>query len=1228
MKKYIKINLFFFLLLIITSTYSKLKTTNIFNTINQLQEYAASHEEYPDIDNANWLRPQYTSFHTKNRPSWATKILQFLRLKKQPLWTAKQFKTIIKNVTRYRENNAHRGRFVKRIHPKPKAKFIVWGHLFGAFHSLVRCLDYLHKKNIIDKDLTIIKKDHFIVFNGDAINISPYILETLTIILKLMEKNPQQVIYIRGKHEDKEYWLNYGLTEELKIKAAHVSAEAIPLQSLINKFFNTLPLALYLTADSKDSLKAVRISVHDRNYEELNESKLKKLFEEKHSKRPNIFNLRQAKQEDTPNVQVDVIVKSANNKTTPPKGLKSIKTGKGKMSFVLFSSPTKPHRAMYNFFFDAFSIIDIKKHFDNWTITLFNQDVRKKQGFTKQETYNLVSGNIISQEGGADSNIQRKAKKLEKQLKACKKTLKEKQEQLKKTKKTPHAPQAKPTPIKPGTPEQETVTGELNVGTTLDLTSPLSILGKQIKRILNDIIDNTNDAGGINGTTINLTILQDNYNPAKARKNIKELLEKFDTSVILAPLGGPTTYAYIDLIKNKKLAVLFPITTDSKLRKSNLKGLINFGPGYKTIEKFAFNYAVENLHARKFAFFYQNDLAGTMIPQLTKNLSPENYISVPYKRGPLRLRQKALKIKKFIPDVLFLWSSPAAAKTLIKQIGPMNLRNTTIISYRLGSKKFKMFLKENNILWQHIGIENVPNPDTSDLELVKEYRNTIAKGFLDTYSLEAYIVTKLFLGLLKEIKGTITKEKILTTAQNIKNYDFKGIPLHFEPQTRQLSNAVWLDKGQETWEKIILKTSKPKAPEKEPKPIIKKKAKPTIEKKQKPKPVTQQTPAKKPKAIKKPRPIKKQTPVKEKKEIIIGTTQDTTGLNREYCKKVIKTMNTCFRNVNRQGGINGKKIKLIVQDDDYKPKKARKNIINFINRGIDIIFSPHGGPTTESFLDLIKQRKIAVIFPDTGAPSLYNPNFKYMIHAYPSYDELSIIAIKFLIQKKNAQKIAICYPDNIATGTAKKIAIEKNKMNKDDYILVTYRTGTASFTKQGEQIRDFAPDAIDMAALTEPAVKILKGVGVTNLMNIPILTNLEGGEKFIRFINQNDLASNWINIEYTPNPFESQMEIMKNYRRDMGSQAITTEGAQTYIKTQIFIELLKKIKGPITKEKIIKAAEQTKKANFKGFPVSFIPEKRQLSYNIWVKDGKNPLWTKFPTITFKKEKDTKAQKTP
>ena len=72
----------------------------------------------------------------------------------------------------------------------------------------------------------------------------------------------------------------------------------------------------------------------------------------------------------------------------------------------------------------------------------------------------------------------------------------------------------------------------------------------------------------------------------------------------------------------------------------------------------------------------------------------------------------------------------------------------------------------------------------------------------DVFSLEAYISTSIFIDALAKIDLPITNQKIAGYLEGLKNYDYQGLTLTFNPQTRSLSNALWLeDNNQPEWVK-------------------------------------------------------------------------------------------------------------------------------------------------------------------------------------------------------------------------------------------------------------------------------------------------------------------------------------------------------------------------------------------------------------------------------------------
>jgi branched-chain amino acid transport system substrate-binding protein len=124
-----------------------------------------------------------------------------------------------------------------------------------------------------------------------------------------------------------------------------------------------------------------------------------------------------------------------------------------------------------------------------------------------------------------------------------------------------------------------------------------------------------------------------------------------------------------------------------------------------------------------------------------------------------------------------------------------------------------------------------------------------------------------------------------------------------------------------------------------------------------------------------------------KNEIVIGTTTALTGsasLGYEY---VSPAADAYFKYVNRNGGINGRKIKYIYLDDKYTAAETRKLTSQLILRDkIFAMFGALGTPTHNAVVQDLNRRGIPDVFVNTGFSEFNNPRkfpTTYMI--LPSY---------------------------------------------------------------------------------------------------------------------------------------------------------------------------------------------------------------------------------------------------
>ena len=96
--------------------------------------------------------------------------------------------------------------------------------------------------------------------------------------------------------------------------------------------------------------------------------------------------------------------------------------------------------------------------------------------------------------------------------------------------------------------------------------------------------------------------------------------------------------------------------------------------------------------------------------------------------------------------------------------------------------------------------------------------------------------------------------------------------------------------------------------------------------------------------------------------------QDLSGPVKGWGVPVANGMKLAAEEINAAGGINGRKIKLVIDDSGYDPKRAVLAKQKLIDR--DQIFSmvgPMGSPTVLAAQDFVLDAGVTQLFPLTAA---------------------------------------------------------------------------------------------------------------------------------------------------------------------------------------------------------------------------------------------------------------------
>ena len=109
-----------------------------------------------------------------------------------------------------------------------------------------------------------------------------------------------------------------------------------------------------------------------------------------------------------------------------------------------------------------------------------------------------------------------------------------------------------------------------------------------------------------------------------------------------------------------------------------------------------------------------------------------------------------------------------------------------------------------------------------------------------------------------------------------------------------------------------------------------------------------------------------------KTEILIGSIQDLSGPVAAFGKQSRNGMQLRVDEINEQGGINGRKLKLLVEDNGYDPKRAVLAAQKLVNQDKIFLMAGHIGTAHNNAAMPVQFEKNVINFlPITAAREMY-----------------------------------------------------------------------------------------------------------------------------------------------------------------------------------------------------------------------------------------------------------------
>ena len=146
--------------------------------------------------------------------------------------------------------------------------------------------------------------------------------------------------------------------------------------------------------------------------------------------------------------------------------------------------------------------------------------------------------------------------------------------------------------------------------------------------------------------------------------------------------------------------------------------------------------------------------------------------------------------------------------------------------------------------------------------------------------------------------------------------------------------------------------------------------------------------------------------------IVFGQSAALEGPAGELGRNMHLGIRAAFEEANREGGVHGRALRLIVRDDGYEPEPAVANTQELIEHGVFGLIGAVGTPTSSAAEPGASDAGVPYIGAFTGAGLLRRPDQRYVVNLRASYGQETEEMVDRLVRDLDFERIAVFYQDD------------------------------------------------------------------------------------------------------------------------------------------------------------------------------------------------------------------------
>ncbi len=354
-------------------------------------------------------------------------------------------------------------------------------------------------------------------------------------------------------------------------------------------------------------------------------------------------------------------------------------------------------------------------------------------------------------------------------------------------------------------------------------------------------------------------------------------------------------------------------------------------------------------------------------------------------------------------------------------------------------------------------------------------------------------------------------------------------------------------------------------------------------------------------------------------EIVIGTYTDLSGVTAMWGVNNANAWRMVFDETNAEGGINGRKIKYIVEDNQYQVPRSVQAANKLINRdGVFMMVANGGTPMNNATMPEQLAKGVPNVFPLTSARSMYEPLHHLKFGLASSYYDQMRAGVKLFVEQRGKKTVCAMSEDtdfgrDVMAGAKDQLTAMNLKLAAE----TLHKPTDTDFSASVARLRDANCDLILVGGIVRDSVQIISAVRKTG-WNVDMLGQAASYDEAVAEV-PGGITEGFYSMTpvlYVAASSESPevAKFAEKYKKDFGKEP--NFAAQIgYTGAQLVVQALKNAGKDLTTDSFVAGMESIKDWHdiFGSPPMSFSTTKHQGSNESFLCVVKGGHWIPVST---------------